>query len=83
MKNRGRPKGVKNKIPSWKKNIEQKDKELAFLCYRLNKLYEEIEPLRKEQQTLMYYYRNLLNRGHITREEYDKRSEMFVYKWKK
>ena len=71
----------KKNVPTWQDNMKEKDKELEMLCCELNEMYEKIKPLRKKQQRLMYYYRNLLNRGHITREEYDKRSNMFVYKW--
>ena len=62
--------------------IKQKDKELEFIAFQLNAIYSQAEPLRKEYASLMYYYRTLMNRGQITREEYEERKNMFKHSWK-
>lgn len=52
---------------------------LKYITKRLNQLYEEATPLRKEYYKIMAYFRTQKHRGLITEEEYQKKVDMFKY----
>lgn len=52
---------------------------LKIITERLNELYKEAEPLRKEYYKIMAYFRTQKHRGFITEKEYQEKVDMFKY----
>lgn len=55
------------------------DNRLKVITNRLNKLYDEAEPLRSEYYKIMAYFRTQKNRGYITEDEYQDKVGWFKY----
>ena len=54
------------------KRMGQYISEINNINESLNKLDEQMKPLKERRNFIMNYFRNALTRGALTREEYDK-----------